>query len=684
VNQLSSRDLSTFRHGWKIEAISALILCVTGILLFFRADRIPGDAGDARYNMYVLEHGYRWLRHLDTSFWSAPFFYPAANVIAYSVNHLGSFLFYSAFRIFGASRESAFQLWALTIFILNYSITWLVLRKQGFHSVGTVAAAYLFTFPLIMAAQIGHIQLAPRFMVPVAFWLAHEFMRSGKPKFLCLLLAACAYQMYLDIYIGYFLVLALAPFCVCLFFFHKQWLAVRSFATEVGPRVMLYRAVEYVCCCIGFALALLPLTIPYYGTQQEHGRRAWSHVAQMLPRWQSYFYASDSVVWSKILHFGDVLPYRWEHQLFLGVFPYLTIIIFLFLGLNKKLAAPERSFGFAMMSVLISLGLVTFYFRGLSLYYYVWSYFPGAGGIRAVTRIMLVLVYPVGVILGTTITHFMNCRPIPNLGWGKSLIGICVCALLVIDQAAVILSMSKKECKKRTAILKAKILESKDRNPAGSVLWVNDTGADPFNVKQLDAMLAGQDLALNVINGFSGLTPKGYPPSMAILKRDCCFELGIWVRTHRAFISNSNLLQTGSHCEIPDSYLPVPINGFSDFEGGNSVHIWAIAKRAELRIPQIPSAGGNWLLSFDLSTLNSRSVTITTPDGKTQTVSLAPGQAQNVEIRLFHLQPKTVIKFQTGAEGIKPDNGDIGILFFDISNLQLKELPSEAPNSSSQ
>ena len=125
---------------------------------------------------------------------------------------------------------------------------------------------------------------------------------------------------------------------------------------------------------------------------------------------------------------------------------------------------------------------------------------------------MLVLVYPVGLILGTTITHFMNCRPIPNLCCGKSLIGICVCALFVVDQAGVILSMSKKECKKRTAIIKAKILESKDRNPAGSVLWVNHTGADPINVKQLDAMLVGQDLALNVINGFPGLIPKGYPP----------------------------------------------------------------------------------------------------------------------------------------------------------------------------
>ena len=70
--------------------------------------------------MYVLEDGYRWLTGLDKSFWSAPFFYPAPNVIAYSDNHLGSLLFYSAFRLLGQGRETAFQLWVVTIFTLNY------------------------------------------------------------------------------------------------------------------------------------------------------------------------------------------------------------------------------------------------------------------------------------------------------------------------------------------------------------------------------------------------------------------------------------------------------------------------------------------------------------------------------------------------------------------------------------
>ena len=38
----------------------------------------------------------------------------------------------------------------------------------------------------------------------------------------------------------------------------------------------------------------------------------------------------------------------------------------------------------------------------------------------------------------------------------------------------------------------------------------------------MDAMLAGQDLGLNVVNGYSGLIPKGYPPAMFFLTGDCC------------------------------------------------------------------------------------------------------------------------------------------------------------------
>src|SRR5271169_1156304 len=71
-------------NSWKSETLVAIVLFLVGISLFFKVDQIPGGFDDARFNMYVLEHGYRWLLGLDKSFWSAPFFYPAQNVITYS------------------------------------------------------------------------------------------------------------------------------------------------------------------------------------------------------------------------------------------------------------------------------------------------------------------------------------------------------------------------------------------------------------------------------------------------------------------------------------------------------------------------------------------------------------------------------------------------------------------------
>src|SRR3981081_1739179 len=99
----------------KVDAAIALTMFFVGVSLFFRFDAIPGDLGDTRFNMCVLEHGFRWIKGIDKSFWSAHFLYPATNVIAYSDNHLGTVLFYAFFRFLGLDRETAYQGWAFVI-----------------------------------------------------------------------------------------------------------------------------------------------------------------------------------------------------------------------------------------------------------------------------------------------------------------------------------------------------------------------------------------------------------------------------------------------------------------------------------------------------------------------------------------------------------------------------------------
>ena len=80
-SQPLSGSLPTPIARWKSETLVGIVLFLAGISLFFEVGQIPGGFDDARFNMYVLEHGYRWLTGLDKSFWSTPFFYPAQNVI---------------------------------------------------------------------------------------------------------------------------------------------------------------------------------------------------------------------------------------------------------------------------------------------------------------------------------------------------------------------------------------------------------------------------------------------------------------------------------------------------------------------------------------------------------------------------------------------------------------------------
>src|SRR6056297_1887251 len=145
-----------------------------GCLLYFNPTHIPGDPGDARFNMYVLEHGYRWLTGLEESFWSPAFFYPESMVLAYSDAHIGTLPIYALLRIFGLIRESAFLGWIVISCLLNFVSAFFVIRKviysSLFRNIASAMGAYIFTFGLPVVAQMGHAQLIPRFFVPVAFY----------------------------------------------------------------------------------------------------------------------------------------------------------------------------------------------------------------------------------------------------------------------------------------------------------------------------------------------------------------------------------------------------------------------------------------------------------------------------------------------------------------------------------
>jgi hypothetical protein len=648
----------------------AIVVFLIGLVLFFKIGADPGDLGDARFNMYVLEHGYRWLVRLDQSFWSAPFFYPAQNVIAYSDNHLGSLLAYAFFRILGANRETAFQFWAITLFFLNYFVTYAVARRQKFSVVGALVCAYIFTFSMIIGAQMSHIQLAPRFMVPVAFWMTTRFLETGSAKQLCILLAACAFQIYLGIYIGYFLVLSLIPFLGLMILFQHRWRAIRSFALRAGLPGLLRRGLSYAGAGLAFVVALLPIAVPYHEVQQEIGGRKWEELVPLLPRWQSYLYAPESILWGRILRFGDVLPMANEHALFFGFLPYLAICFFVYLSWKRSEQFPGSEVGTAMVGVLLALVIFTLYFTGFSFYRYAWAFLPGAGGVRGVTRIVLVLLYLVAFISGAVVTYLIDRLEDAHGRWKSWFLGIGILTLVLVDQLCKVPSMSESECRERVDRLKAKI-----DNPSQKVLWVCYQSDEPSFLEQLDAMLAAQDLGLNLVNGYSGLAPKNYPFSLWNLKDDKCNGISLWARLHPDTINNDRLLQIGWHCPLTaDDFLPTPLDGFTAFENGGSTRSLAISRFAELGLPRIPNTQLSQILSFDLSTFKvPRLVKISDVNGHAKDIYLVPGQSQHVVISVSPQNRGKVLKFETNQEGDKLGHGDKRRRFYLISNIHLRQ-----------
>jgi hypothetical protein len=135
---------------------------------------VPGDAGDSRLNMLLLEHTYQSLLGNERLL-SPPIFYPLAGTGTFSDLHVGSVPAYAAARALGAAPFDAFQVWILCGLALNYLTTYLVAIRWRLRPAGANVAAAVFTFGLPMAAQGGHLQLLWRWPVPLAtYWAWKE------------------------------------------------------------------------------------------------------------------------------------------------------------------------------------------------------------------------------------------------------------------------------------------------------------------------------------------------------------------------------------------------------------------------------------------------------------------------------------------------------------------------------
>jgi hypothetical protein len=482
-------------------------------------DHLPGDVIDNRLNNFVLEHGYRWLRGDEPSFWDAPSFYPRANVTALSDAHVGMLPCYAALRAVGASPEGAFQGHFVAATVLNFVAAAWALRRIGFGPAGVAAGAYLFAFSLPVVAQTQHTQLLPRFFAPVAVVFAWEFLRDRRTAKFAAAAAAVAGQVYVSVYLGYFLALVLgAGFLAAVVRFPLA--VARTWAAPAGWRAWLaWAAVPVVA-----AAAVAPLVERHRrasagGTAAEHIRAGAPLPASWLtPPDTSYFHTSHP--WSPVPRFD--LP-EGEHLMFPGVLPIVAVGIVSVLGFRPTAIGTPR--GAAVVAAWAAVALAALVTR----FGDVWPYqllcaLPGVGGIRVPGRVCLLLPLLSGIAVAYLLDAMVGAAR--RFGRGAAALVAAACLAAVFADQRLVPTDGNRAAWYDFRTPTAAVLARQERI-AGAVrgdpgvgfvyafpaLAARDDGLRPERellALQVEAMRATQDLGVPCVNGWTGYAPAGW------------------------------------------------------------------------------------------------------------------------------------------------------------------------------
>ena len=477
---------------------------VTFNIIGFNFKYFPGDLGDARFNIYILENAHKFITAQSNSLWNAPFMYPEENVITFSDNLLGSVPFYSIFRLFNFDLETSFQLWYLVVTALNYLCAYFFLKWLFKNNFAAILGAFIFAFSIALQSQIGHAQTFPRFPIPLLFWMSLLFFKDFKPKYFFLSLIFLVYQFYCGIYLGFLLFIPAAIIYILIFVINVKKI-INKFK---NIKWLLLMGISVI---INFLL-LLPLMIPYYERSKKTGYTEYSNLFYSIPTLKSFVFSyPGSIFWEFLNSTCNKYPAFWNHEIFVGglalsclFISFVLILInlfkknlFNFFDLNKEIL------------IIFLTGFLTFIFfiriGNFSLYKLIYKV-PGYGALRDLTRII-----NIELIFFSVAVSFVYALIVKNKNsYYKIFIFLLIFAIGIIDnymKGSATFRTEKIISQNRMFNLKKELTGLKE----GSIFSYEPTEIIGNSIfYNIDAMLVSQELSLKTVNGYSGTSPNGY------------------------------------------------------------------------------------------------------------------------------------------------------------------------------
>ncbi|MEX2484360.1 MAG: hypothetical protein WED10_07370 [Brumimicrobium sp.] len=462
---------------------------------------LPGDLGDTRFNIFILEHAKQFMTGEVSEYWNANFMYPEPEVISLSDNLLGTSPIYALFRILGFDLFTSFQYWLITLTILNY---WASFKLSNFLFKSPWIAglsAFIFTFSISLASQMNHAQMYPRFAIPLAFLGLLLWRKQLNWKYFAFAITMLVYQFYCGIYLGF---LMLIPFLIVMgVIVYEQWTTLKVFFLKVK------NLVQYGLPIIFNGVFMYILFAPYLRRSEGESLHTFSEIAQTLPGFNSYLTPPPGTVVHGFLegNMGNHFAF-WDHWIFTGWMATIAFVIIIVLLVYQKV--KQKTILSSDLNLMLLAGVITFiaYLRvgDLSLYYFVQK-IPGFGAMRSLTRVINVELLFFGIAFGALALLLIKKYNIKI----KHLFFVAL-PFLIVDNFLKF-EMANTTPKETMLERHYNLVEKMDHLQEGTIVsYEPDTSSLNSNIMhyQIDAMLAAQDLHLKSINGYSAKAAFGF------------------------------------------------------------------------------------------------------------------------------------------------------------------------------
>ncbi len=487
----------------RVTALHAVVL-TCGVLCAFHPTLLSGgtrlqtDPGDTILNNYVLEHTWLWATRPGYvgTLWSPPCFYPAPLTLAYSENLLGTAPLYWLFRT-GCTPLAAYIAWMVAVSALTYAATAGALRCFGVGHVFAAFGGFVFAFGLPRVVNVCHQQLLPHLFAPVAVCAAWRMVTRPRLRTLAVLVAACILQALSSIYLGWFLLLALALFLPLLLATHaNHWADLAAFSSR-----------SWLPAAALLAAGAVPFALLQHVYAEANGGfvREWEECISHMPcatDWLLPPPVAATSHWFGVACDSTNLE-RW-------CFPGWVVLTLALLGAVLAVGRPsllgrERA---RVVLALLATALTLAIFSvtdpvGGSLWRVVYDNVPGAKAIRAVGRVGLtVLLF--GLTGGLLALDALVRAPGPGRRLRWAVAGL---VLLAGSLEQVVVELPGFDAVSFHA--RAQALSKMLRR--GTAAYVVPQPEGQWYTGELLAMWAGLYGNQRVVNGYSGRSPNQFP-----------------------------------------------------------------------------------------------------------------------------------------------------------------------------